>query len=502
MADIQGMMADPAFQALDAATQKQALGRLDPAIGNLSDADYQTFRQRVAKPTPGMEKLGGQPPAAGSPPTPPGALGAKPTPDNFWTSPNGFIRTGARQLGSAALDLAGGRKAEAVSDALEGAGRMITPAALPFAAAAPVAALGAAGAGYLGQKLGEYGARKFGASPETERMIGDVASIPASVAGGAGGGLLSKAAGPLAESALGIRGVTHAYGANPGKAILEETSGVRPSTVERSAKDAIKTLGQEVEARAAASPNKASLLPARNVVESAIGQAAGRNSTATPSELQPLKRFLNEPTPGFAGATEYPPGAHTPISYQQTNSPVLGPNGQPIPGAPRVIGGPAPAEVVAEKQPAAAALGMRRQLDQDFIRNWNPALNTKGMLGTARRAYGAVGSELDKAVPGLQHLDQRISGLIPAAQRARMTDLSAGPGERILNRVSRPTGGMLPLIFGYHEGGPLGALGTLIGQETLSSPAAKMMGARGMYKFGQPLSAAPSAIIGSRRDQQ
>jgi hypothetical protein len=420
----------------------------------------------------------------------------------FMTSPHGLLRTGLSQAGKGVKELlTSGQRMSGASDLMEGVGRFATPFALPFAAAAPVAAGTAALAGYGGQKLGEAAARALGAGPEARRLTGDLVAVPTSVFGGVGGGVLSRAAAPLAESALGIRGTARAYGATPGKAILNETSGIRPSAVEQSARGKIRVLGQELESRAAGSTQPGSLDPARSIVANDIGKAASRNSISTPNELAPLQRFLREPAPGFTGATEYPNGANTPISFQPTQSSVLGPNGQPVAGAPNIVRGAAPPLSVAQEQPASSLLGMRRQLDTDFIRNWNPAASTKGALGTARRTYGALSKELDRVVPGASELDQRISSLVPVAERARLTDLNAGPGERILNRVARPTGGLLPLIFGYHEGGPLGALGTVLGQEALSSPTTKMLGARGLHVLGQPLSAAPSVVLGQRRTQ-
>src|SRR5271169_3580549 len=52
MADIRGLLSDPQFNALDAATQKQVLGRVDPAFASLSDADFQQFKTKVSRPTP------------------------------------------------------------------------------------------------------------------------------------------------------------------------------------------------------------------------------------------------------------------------------------------------------------------------------------------------------------------------------------------------------------------------------------------------------------------
>ncbi len=47
MADIKGLLADPQFNQLDHATQRQVLGRMDPVLGQLSEPDYQTFRLRM-----------------------------------------------------------------------------------------------------------------------------------------------------------------------------------------------------------------------------------------------------------------------------------------------------------------------------------------------------------------------------------------------------------------------------------------------------------------------
>lgn len=47
MADVKGLLADPGFQKLDTATQKAALGRVDPAFSGLSDSDFASFRTRM-----------------------------------------------------------------------------------------------------------------------------------------------------------------------------------------------------------------------------------------------------------------------------------------------------------------------------------------------------------------------------------------------------------------------------------------------------------------------
>jgi hypothetical protein len=52
VADIPGLLKDPQFNALDAASQKAVLGKIDPSFGSLSDQDYTAFRQRMGSAAP------------------------------------------------------------------------------------------------------------------------------------------------------------------------------------------------------------------------------------------------------------------------------------------------------------------------------------------------------------------------------------------------------------------------------------------------------------------
>lgn len=70
------------------------------------------------------------------------------------------------------------------------------------------------------------------------------------VTAGAGEGLaqgLNKVAPSIAESALGIRRAERAYGKTPGKALLQDTKGIRPATVARSAGSKIGELTSDIE---------------------------------------------------------------------------------------------------------------------------------------------------------------------------------------------------------------------------------------------------------------
>ncbi len=499
----------------------------------MPDDPYAEFRKPIS--TDPYAEFGGRTIAEaidaqphGEVPTPPlpapgfplfGAPGLQPEPKQglarkIWELPN----TGARQVSEAVPEMATAIHginpakdittqpldplAGATSHLIRGAGTMFSPLAAPFAVMSPAAAAVGLGTGLAGGKLARAGAEKLGAGPGTTELAEDVGALGGGALAGPvvarGVGATSRAIGRgLGKTALGLPGRAEAYGATPSVALMEETAGFRPSTIARSARERIADLNTELENRAATSTARPSLQPARDVVAGDISKAAGRNSLATPRELAPMQSFLTEPKPGFTGATEYPPGAYTPISFQPRNSRVLGPGGSPIPGLPTVVRGEEPAQLIAERQLPADLLGMRRQFNADFIRNWNPAANTKGGLGTARRAYHALGNELDAAIPGGSEIDQRISSLIPVAERARLTGLNAGIGQRILNRIARPTGGLVPMVGGYYAGGPLGAVAGLPAAEAAASPMPLMLGARGIYGLGKGLGS-PLGVAAAR----
>jgi hypothetical protein len=411
----------------------------------------------------------------------------------------GMVEGGLAQITRPKESIPGG-----IADVLEGAGKTALPFMAPALAMNPVATATGSLIGTGAQAAGEKGAEALHLSPDATRLTGDItgaAAVPVAAAGG--GKLLQMAGRPLVKTALRLPGKAEAYGATPAKAVLEETGWhVRPAAIAASARSKIGELGKELESKAAAATEQPSLGPARQVLSGRSAVAARANSTSTPSELAPMQKFLTEPEPGFSGATNYPAGAHTPINIRPTA----------IPGSylttSQLVRGAAPPLEISERQPAPQFLGMKRQFDTDFIRNWNPAVATKGRLGAAREAYGALASEFNRAVPGAEPLNQRIASLIPAAQRARLTDLNAGLGERILSRMSRPTGGMLPALLGYHEGGIPGAALGMVGAEGAASPVPLMMGARGLYGAGSALSsplgmgAAAGLPLVRRREEQ
>lgn len=268
-------------------------------------------------------------------------------------------------------------------------------------------------------------------------------------AGGAGAGELLKATAPVvAESALGVRGADKMYGRTVGNAIMEDTHGVRPSTIEGSAREKIGELKPELERTAAdagAAGARGSLLPARQGVDDAIQKNLTNRATKTAGELGPLQ------------------------SHLATDS---------VTGLP-----------LAQDQSPTGLLQLKRGVDSDFIRNWSPLTGSRPALGQARQAYGSLADEFHAAAPGTQELDQRISSLIPVANRAEIAARAPGVLENTVNRFRVPTGALTGAvgggIAGYHEGGLPGAaagagMGALL-PSAIGSPTTQMILARGLY---------------------
>lgn len=283
---------------------------------------------------------------------------------------------------------------------------------------------------------------------EFGKSLGDVLSfkaVPAAYEGVAGG--LAKAArataGPIAETALGVRKLDRAYGKTPGQAILDETKGVRPSTIADSARNKLSDINSELDQKVNASTTPASLKPALDVIGGAKSKALTQNSKSALAQLDPMEEHLSKNVS----------------------------NGLPL----------------SQTQTPRGLLNLKRGFGNEFVHNWNPE-TMKGVKSTGAQAYHALDSELDRTVPEAQELNQRASSLIPVAKRAESTDLNQNAMQRVLGRFARPTGGLASAIAGSIEGGthfgPLGALGgAVVGgglPELIASPTAQMVAARGL----------------------
>jgi hypothetical protein len=270
------------------------------------------------------------------------------------------------------------------------------------------------------------------------------------LAGGALGEGIRAAAPAFAESALGVTGNDKMYGRTVGQAILDDTRGIRPDTVERTAQDTVEGLRPVVENMAINAGNagrRGSLDPARIAVSGRIGNHVTNRAVKSAEELVPLDNFL-------------------------TNDAVTG-------------------ERLATQQRPIDLLQLKRGLDSDYIGNWNPLNGSKNQLSTAREAYGKLADEFHAAAPGTEQYDQRISSLIPVINRADRMSRAHGMLESTLHRFRTPTGALVGATAGagegYREHGLTGAFtGAALGAvapAVIGNPATQMLFARSANKF-------------------
>ena len=285
---------------------------------------------------------------------------------------------------------------------------------------------------------------------------------------------LSAAAEPIAEHALGIRNVDRAPSKNPGRAVLDLTHGVRPSTVAGSAGDAIADLSQSRDALLNSSQTPVSLAPARQVIADAM--ARGRLGNSDMSHLSPMASQLHEPVQGFGGATIQPPTPQIPNPAYASS-----------PTAPPTIAGRTPPPVIADTQLPRDFLPIRQRFGEDFTKFDTARPLSNEALRVGNQAYRGLTNELHSAVPASAPIDQSISNLIPARDAAKATNLKEGMAGSVMSRIGARTGGLIAGgLLGHEMGSPI--IGTALGAvapEFLSSPTVQMAGARALDTAGK-----------------
>jgi hypothetical protein len=315
---------------------------------------------------------------------------------------------------------------------------------LPTGVEEGAAKFGGAAAGKAGKLLGRIGGSAVHSGAVNKAQGGSFTGGAAAGAAGAGVAAgLRKIAPTLAESALSVRGTDRAYGRTPGKAILEETSGFSPGKIAQQASDKVDELSNNLEDIARDSPNAVTLLPARDAAEKSVNTAIGRNNPSTIKKMISMAKQLGE-------------------DYE----------GNEIP------------EVTTPQQ----LLHLKRGIG-DLQTSWNPATAPKWVNGQVGHVYHALDSELDRALPEGAGLNQRISTLMPVAQRANAADLNAGFLQRTIGRFKAHTGALAAGAFGadagYRAGGLPGAIiggtGALLGTEAMASPETWIAAARAAH---------------------
>jgi hypothetical protein len=380
-------------------------------------------------------------------PLPPGLQPDK----SAWEDPTqGLIGQGVRQIGRgvAAMAEPGKRaKYEGLSEAIRGAGKAALPFAVPMALASPISALGAATAGIAGSELGRAGARAINASPEGEALAGDIAGI---ATGGVGSKLGTAAesalARPAIKTALRLPAKSEAFGNDPAQMALEHTSGVRPATIARSAQQTMDRVRPEMERIVASSTQPVDLAPARDIIANASELAARQGNKLVHGQLEPMAEALQ---------------------------------GNRVTGVPYVL----PNLTGRAELSPREALDLKRGFGDEFV-TWNPDIHVN-TNAAAKNVYGNLAEQIHNAAPGSAERDAIMQGLIPVKHAAEKTEMAPTLGQRVLTRVSRPTGGMLPALIGFHEGGPLGAAAGLVGAEGAASPVPMAIAARALHAAGK-----------------
>jgi hypothetical protein len=352
--------------------------------------------------------------------------------------------------------------AQKIGKGVEQAAEFLAPTGLEKGAAS----LGGALLGKGGVTAGKYLGAALHSGAINKAQGGSFAGGAAAGAVGTGiGEGLQKIAPALAETALGVRAADRAYGRTPGQAILSETKGIRPGTIAGEASDKVSALTNEFEKDAAASTIPVPLQGARGVAKNAYGQAMARNNPSVIKEMENLNQQLSS-RPGV-----------TPSSGQSGWS---GPY-QKAPLAPTRV--PIPPSVSATE-----AINLKRGIG-DLQKSWNPATASDFSTGAIGKVYGELDRGIDAAVPSSKLLNERMSTLIPVADRAGAADLNAGVLQRVIGRAAKPTGALAGAgiggAAGYKENGwegaALGAGLGLFAPEFLTNPTTLMAEARAIH---------------------
>ncbi len=304
--------------------------------------------------------------------------------------------------------------------------------------------------------------RMLGAEAVNQTQGGPTGAGAAGAGIGEGLAAGARAAAPaLARTAMRIPSKEFAFGKTPGEAILNDTKGILPETVARSAQDTSDALLNRIQTNAANSPMLASLKPARGVISDASDKAVAQNTPTIHGQLQPLSDSLTR---------RFDTGA-------------------PIP----------------EDVTPSDLLNLKRGFSKEHLGKWNPDIHSD-TTGAGRKAYGALDAELDRTVPEAQDANQRVSSLIPVIRAG--DKLSRAPGflQRTGGRIAAHTGALMGAATlgtaGAHAGGLPGAIAGgltgLMGPELLASPETQMLAARtlaspALQRGTAPISAAASS---------
>jgi len=338
----------------------------------------------------------------------------------------------------------------------------------PFGVAGDVSTVAGGAAGILGNTS------KVGRAAATVSKVTNPTNLVSSPVQ-----LLRAVGGKLAEHGMGIAAKDRLYGKTPGRGILDETgAAITPAGVVSRADDAMTSLTAELEAKAAAAGKsgvKTNIGPARKIADDLSGHHGEGINQGLGLEIGDMAQSLRKvPSKAFHGATEYLPGAATPITPGRMN-PFTGQRGPTSRGV-------TPDPEIAAMQSPSDALRLKRDFNARNV-SWN-GVRSDPATRAARQVYRELDSAIDRTVPGAQELNQRISSLIPVKDRGIMKAAGPGVAGNVADTITRPTGAITSAaaLAGGHTGAGL------LAKSLLSSPTIQIAIGKGLnlpYALGR-----------------
>jgi len=271
---------------------------------------------------------------------------------------------------------------------------------------------------------------------------------------GGGGEAVAQVLRPLAQpainSALGIGERSKRFGKNPAETILEETSSVRPSKLVPEIQSKIDTLSDQLDSIAKANADKkVSLSDAlQNILD--ISDHLHKENYY---DADPALQLLWDHITTNLGTKE-----------------------------------PLPIEVSPE-----TAIQLRRGI-QRRVASWNEGAGSEMSLA-AKQVQHTLNNSINQALPEAAQINSKIANLIEAGKRAGITGRSMGTTERLIDRLTRPTGALTSANIGEHIAGIPGAMAAIAGQEALRSPTIKLLAGRAFYAM-PPVGAPVVRVVG------
>ncbi len=304
-------------------------------------------------------------------------------------------------------------------------------------------------AAHAGERIGSGDIA--GGLGESAGLLGN-AAVPM-LTKGIGSGLRS-AAEPIAEQALGVRSVDRKFSRNPGRAALDETSGVRPGTVAKQATLRIGDLANQRDAALARSTASMDLSPVRAEVSNKIAAAKAGNSEVP--DLEQIQGHLTNPNPGFNGSYTIPTKSN-------------------------------PQQLIAPIQTPENYFNLQRRLGEDYGKFDSSRPLSSESRNLANKAYGTMNEQLRSKVPEAATLNNRISNLIPIKDSAAVKDIQPGFAGQVAQRIAAKTGSLALGAYGMHEAGLPGLAAGVAIPELLGNPTAQMAAARTLNTTGNVL---------------